>query len=148
MISVHVTGYFSSYPCSTCISSSLLFLCPSWTPQPCLDNDFGSPRPQVVPTQLFREHLMLELVQSQIEQRDGRWRGVRGGMGWRWLHSQEGDCRVALLLRSGRKLIPWIYNQMVCALKYSKICDCTPEIHFFCKCKSAHGHGAWFNLDL
>ncbi|TNN52753.1 hypothetical protein EYF80_037057 [Liparis tanakae] len=36
---------------------------------------------------------------------DGRWE--------RRPRSQAGDCRAALLLRSGRKLIPWIYTHTV-----------------------------------
>lgn len=109
-------------------------------PSPHLDSStFGNPHPQVVLTELFCEHsnARLGLVKSWRRRRV-KWKK----MGLWWPHSQESDCRVALLLRSGRTLIPWIYTRTTI---YSRICDCRNPIS---PSESTHGHGPWFNMLL
>lgn len=108
-------------------------------PAPHPDNDCGDPQPQV---QRCR-HSSSEKCRGpscKVQLRDWEMEGegeggrVRGEMGWRWPHSQEGDCGVALLLRSGRMLILGIYTRTMLALERHRICDCTAEIHFLLMC--------------
>lgn len=68
---------------------------------------------------------------------EGEGEQVRDEMGWQWPHSQQGDCRLVLLLGSGRMLIPWIYTHIMLALSCGRICDCTPEIHYLLVCLQA-----------
>ena len=156
-ISVHVASYCTipvniPPPLSLVSSCPLSFLppppprlCPPSNPPSTSHphNDFGNPQPQVVPTQLFWQGPNAAAALVNWDCRDYEMEGerdggkVRGEMGWQWPHSQEGDCRGAWLLRSGRMLIPWIYTHTMFTLGCSRICDCTPEIHFLLMCVQA-----------